>query len=280
MKKVIESILDYMTKDGAAYDIQKVQTAHRIKLVESWGIKPGSRILEIGCGQGDTTAVLAHFVGENGMVHGVDIASPSYGSPITLGESAEKLRQSRLGSRIKIEFNKDILSPDVNYPENSFDYIVFSHCSWYLPSRDDLLSILKKVGSWGKSLCFAEWSTDISSIEQYPHLLAVLIQAQYEAYKQGSESNIRTLFTPQDIRIIVEEAGWSNIEDTTINSPDLQDGKWEIDMVLGGIYEELKQLKNIPKKQLDLIQSEVTMLQTIIETTKIRPLSVYSLTAR
>ncbi|WP_158095089.1 hypothetical protein [Gottfriedia luciferensis] len=47
----------------------------------------------------------------------------------------------------------------------------------------------------------AEWDTRISSIEQYPHLLAILIQAQYESFKQNSESNIRTLFTPNDIKI-------------------------------------------------------------------------------
>ncbi|WP_010094382.1 class I SAM-dependent methyltransferase [Ornithinibacillus scapharcae] len=198
MKDIVENILDYMATDGIAYDIQKVQTAHRIKLVDSWGIKPGSRVLEIGCGQGDTTAVLAHFVGEDGMVHGVDIASPTYGSPITLGESAEKLKQSKLGSRIKIDFNIDILSQNVDFPTNTFDYIVFSHCSWYLSSRDELLSIMKKVKSWGKTLCLAEWSTDISSIEQYPHLLAIIIQAHYEVFKEESESNVRTLFTPQD----------------------------------------------------------------------------------
>lgn len=280
MKELIESILDYMATDEKTYSIQKVQTEHRIAIVDSWGIMPGSRVLEIGCGQGDTTAVLAHYVGEEGLVHGVDIASPTYGSPITLGESIENLKQSKLGNRVKIEFNFDILSSEMDLPKNSFDYIVFSHCSWYINSRDELLSIMKKVRSWGKTLCFAEWSTDISSIQQYPHLLAILIQAQYEAFKQDSESNIRTLFTPQDIRLIVEEAGWSYIDDTTIDSPNLQDGKWEIDMVLSGIHEELEQLENMPKKQMELILSELSMLKTFVETNDVRPLSVYSLVAR
>ncbi|WP_010094379.1 hypothetical protein [Ornithinibacillus scapharcae] len=84
----------------------------------------------------------------------------------------------------------------------------------------------------------------------------------------------------QDIRLVVEEAGWNNIEDATIDSPELQDGNWEIDMVLGGIHKELEQLDHMPKKQVDLVMSEVTMLKTFVDTKNVRPLSVYSLTAR
>lgn len=44
------------------------QMSHRIKIVEFWGIAPGSRILELGCGQGDTTVALAHAVGPTGHI--------------------------------------------------------------------------------------------------------------------------------------------------------------------------------------------------------------------
>ncbi|MCX4507966.1 hypothetical protein OOK53_36510 [Streptomyces anulatus] len=44
-------------------DIQLSQTRHRATLVESWHIEPGSSVLELGCGQGDMTAVLAEAVG-------------------------------------------------------------------------------------------------------------------------------------------------------------------------------------------------------------------------
>ncbi|MBW9235691.1 class I SAM-dependent methyltransferase, partial [Leptospira santarosai] len=60
--------------------IQSIQTQHRLKLAEVWGIKDGKRVLEIGCGQGDTTAVLAYLVGDKGFVHGIDIAPTNYGS--------------------------------------------------------------------------------------------------------------------------------------------------------------------------------------------------------
>lgn len=42
------------------------------------------------------TAVLAYVVGENCLVHGIDIGPSTYGSPISLGDSAEILTSSIL----------------------------------------------------------------------------------------------------------------------------------------------------------------------------------------
>lgn len=60
------------------------QFEHRVNIVKSWNILPGSRVLEIGPGQGDCTIVLATAVGESGHVDAVDPAPLSYGtSPIS-----------------------------------------------------------------------------------------------------------------------------------------------------------------------------------------------------
>ncbi len=44
-----------------------------------------------------------------------------------------------------VDFETDILSPKVDFPEKSFDYIFLSHCSWYLKSSEEFLNILKKI---------------------------------------------------------------------------------------------------------------------------------------
>lgn len=46
----------------------RTQFEHRVNIVRAWNIPPGSRVLEIGPGQGDCTIVLAAAVGEQGYV--------------------------------------------------------------------------------------------------------------------------------------------------------------------------------------------------------------------
>jgi len=276
MDKKLEEILECMATSN---DIQKVQTEHRLRLAESWGISEGSKLLEIGCGQGDTTAVLAYLTGDQGLVHGIDIASADYGAPLTLGESVTFLQKSALGSRIKIDFEADILADSDRFPDNHFDYIVLSHSSWYLRSFDELAMMLRMLRKWGKQLCFAEWDTSINNVEQYPHFLAVLIQAQYEAFKTTSFANVRTLFTPEDIRTLAKKAGWNIITEQSIHSPDLQDADWEIQMTLAAYQEELAAV-DMPDKLRDLIQSEIHLLKASIEKIKVSPMSTYTFIAK
>lgn len=269
-------IIKCMATSDEMYEIQKTQTSHRIKLAKFWGIKKDMKILEIGCGQGDTTAVLAYLVGENGFVNGIDIASENYGSPITIGASADFLKKSKLGKQIKFDFEIDVLSEEIDFEENSFDVIVLSHCSWYLKSFDELTKILVKSRKWGKRLCFAEWDTRINSIEQYPHFLAVLVQSQYECFKQNSYSNVRTLFTPMDIKSIAQKSGWFITEEETISSNDMQDGKWEIDIAINQYKSEINEVINMPEKFKELIKSEVDLLDYYVKSNKIKSLSTYA----
>ena len=55
------------------------QILHRIELIKFWDIAKGENVLEIGCGQGDTTVCLAAAVGEEGKVTAVDPGSLDYG---------------------------------------------------------------------------------------------------------------------------------------------------------------------------------------------------------
>lgn len=262
---VQEKIVDYIVSCMALHEgytgIQQIQTQHRLRLAQFWDIKPNSRVLEIGCGQGDTTAVLAYQVGEEGHVYGVDIASPDYGSPITVGDAAHHLQSSRLGKQIEMHYEFDVLSPEVDFPENHFDQIVLSHCSWYLPSFEVLYQIVEKVKKWGKQLCFSEWDTRFQKMEQYPHFLAVVIQSQYECFKANSHANVRTLLTPDDIRELTERAGWKMVREESITSSQLQDGKWEVEMTLANYQNELDALSSVSSKFRSHIQSEVKLLK-------------------
>ena len=73
------SIAAWCLHDPKHLSSQIAQTEHRLQLVSQWPIHTGSRILEIGCGQGDCTAVLASIVGSSGHVTAIDPADLSYG---------------------------------------------------------------------------------------------------------------------------------------------------------------------------------------------------------
>ncbi|MGU3472044.1 class I SAM-dependent methyltransferase [Paenibacillus sp. D51F] len=277
---IIEAIVEGMGLEGQLSDVQRIQTEHRIKLVRFWEIKEGSRILEIGCGQGDTTAVLAHFAGEQGFVHGVDIAPPGYGSPMTVGEAAAKLKASPLGSRIRMDYGIDVLSDEVSFAENEFDYVVLSHCSWYLKSFEELAAILAKVRGWARKLCFAEWDMEIEQPEQLAHFMAVLIQSQVECYKVNSFSNVRTLFTPEDIRELAAGAGWAIARQAAIHSPEMHDARWEMALTLAEAPAELDSPLPMPDKAKQLVRSQLKLLRSYAEAGRpVRPMAVHAFVA-
>ncbi|MDY0395550.1 class I SAM-dependent methyltransferase [Virgibacillus halophilus] len=279
-ENMVDTILDCMASGRENRSIQRAQTAHRLKLASYWEIGQGDRILEIGCGQGDTTAVLAYLAGKNGFVHGVDVAAPDYGAPITLGDSIAYLQNSFLGERIQVHFETDILEDANNFPTGYYDCAVLSHCSWYFNSIAKLEALLYKLRGFAKKLCFAEWDANAQRADQIAHFLAVLIQAQYESYKRDSSSNIRTLLTSSDIKEIVERTGWQIEKEASFLSPDLQDGKWETDFVLEAFEEELQAIEGVPDKFKALLQSQMKLLETAVRKHPVKPLPVFTLTAK
>lgn len=80
--KLISSYCLCGENDPQGLKVQLGQTEHRINLINSWGIAPGEKVLELGCGQGDCSVSLAAAVGETGKVVAVDPGRLDYGLPI------------------------------------------------------------------------------------------------------------------------------------------------------------------------------------------------------
>jgi ubiquinone/menaquinone biosynthesis C-methylase UbiE len=76
------SIARLSLHDPTNFSIQHSQTAHRLMLLQHWDIPTGAKVLELGCGQGDCTTVLACAVGELGTVVAVDPAELTYGTSL------------------------------------------------------------------------------------------------------------------------------------------------------------------------------------------------------
>ena len=273
-----EEIAEQMTTDAAGWAIQVVQTEFRMQLVRSWRIPDGAKVLEIGCGQGDMTAVLANAVGDRGHVIAVDIADPGYGAPVTLGEATARLKVSSLGARIDFRLRCDILDPACSFMTDSFDYVVLAHSSWYCASLDVLRDILLRVRPWAKRLCYSEWDIEPRSTDQVAHMLAVLIQGQVEAYKTDSEANVRTPFSRTRLKGLLRETGWGIITEEDIDTSALQDARWEIGACLRSSVHEAEEL-DLPSRHQALLSSQVDVLRAMAADGLYRPLPSYAIVA-
>lgn len=226
----ITELADAMAAADRDRAVQEVQTRYRAELVRRWDIAPGARVLEVGCGQGDMTAVLADAVGPHGHVLAVDVADPSYGAPVTVGDSAARLAAGPLGPRIDFRFGFDVLDEEAtsDFADGAFDHVVLAHCSWYFASAEQLTRTLARVRPWARTLCFAEWDLTPRSADRIPHLLAVLAQGQAFAYGHGEDANVRVPMSRDALRALLGPAGWQATAAETVETTGLQDADWEI----------------------------------------------------
>jgi len=255
---------------------QAVQTRLRVGLADSWGIAPGSSVLEIGCGQGDMTAVLADAVGPDGRVLGIDIADPSYGAPVTLGQSAAHLLAGPLGGRMEIRFATDVLEASV--PSDAFDHVVLSQCSWYFASHEQLRDTLARVRPWARRLCLSEWDLRPTTVEQVPHLLAVLVQGQIEAGGSRGDGNVRTVFGRDDLHRAAADAGWRTETSATVEANGLQDADWEIAATLDYVGDTAR-MSALPVEIQRLVATQADLLRATARPRGNPALPAYSVTA-
>ncbi|GAM34829.1 hypothetical protein TCE0_015r02666 [Talaromyces pinophilus] len=219
----------------------KSQLQHRLDILQKWDLIPGSKVLEIGCGQGDCTLVLADLVGEHGHITAIDPAPLDYGAPVTLGEAQSKLKSTPYGYRITFHQSnlQDFLDSGVSEP--LYDYAIFMHSIWYLPSVETLQSMLLSLRGRAKHLLIAEYVLDIrGDIAALPHMIAAISQAEFNSryeHSSGREDNIQSIISPKMMRTAALQAGWElQREEITEAVEDLEDGRWEVGRVLSKRY--------------------------------------------
>ncbi|KAI0196414.1 SAM-dependent methyltransferase [Astrocystis sublimbata] len=226
--------------DPNNFRIQCAQTMHRIMFMQHWNIAAGSKVLEIGCGQGDCTTVLATAVGEEGKVVAVDPGSLDYGAPYTLGQAQDHISLGPLGERITW-IHENSLAYLTRLPSTErFDEAVFAHCLWYFDSPIDIVRLLKAVKQRSKRLLIAEWALASRNPCGQPHVLAALAQASLECRKPGnSQSNIRIALGPSRLIEVAKAAGWRLESQANLHAGiGLLDGQWEVAACLSPSFKQ------------------------------------------
>ncbi|NKB77720.1 MAG: methyltransferase domain-containing protein [Gammaproteobacteria bacterium] len=167
-------------------------------LLQAAGLKPGMKALDVGCGPGVVSCLMARMVGDDGDVLGVDASDDLMGVAEQMGQAA---------GVNNLSFQKaDIYQLDL--PENSFDFaysrLVFQHLTDPQSALKKLLGVLKPGGI----LCVADIDDDWLSIEPEPAAFRTLIDRSTRV--QAGQGGDR--FIGHKLGAYMESAGFNDVD--------------------------------------------------------------------
>ncbi|GJE99959.1 S-adenosyl-L-methionine-dependent methyltransferase [Phanerochaete sordida] len=261
-----ENVAALCLHDPKHFATQLAQTEHRLALLSKWDAQlQGARVIELGAGTGECTAVLAEAVGPNGHVTAVDPGALDYGGPVTLGQAQSHLSEGRLGSRITWVQAKPIEFLRTNMDVPQYDVAVLAHCIWYFGSPSVIAETFQLLGTRAKKICIAEWSLNVADAHPaHAHILSVLAEAALECRKdpETSISNVRTVVSPIRIKELAVASGLKvEKEDVVTPGEGIFDGRWEAFRVLGDKFlQEIRDfVKNEREKSVVLALRDATV---------------------
>lgn len=272
------------TPEHSNASVELSQAEHRVRLLQAWHptIVAGTRVLELGCGQGTCTQALVEAVGETGHVDAVDPGSLDYGAPFTLGQAQGHLSAGPVGSRITWH-QADPVAFLEQSSSKTWDVAVLAHCIWYFESPEVLGAILKALKGRATTLCVAEYAFHASNLEAVPHVLSTLTRATLEAHRPvgSSSENIQTPLTPATIKQIASENGWTvQKESNVVPDAALDDGRWETGTVLGKKFLQTAGENIKDQRVMAVLQSArdavVTAVEGIGGAKKVRTMDVWT----
>jgi methionine biosynthesis protein MetW len=167
-----------------------------LQILASW-IEPGTKVLDLGCGEGD----LLYYLKKHKQVDGTGI------------ERAEaKVAQC-------IEKGLSVLQGDINeevldYPDNTFDYVIVSQTLQQVYEPDKLIKALLNIGE--KVIVsfpnFSHWRVRFQLLSS--GYAPITRQLPYEWY---DTPNIRVI-TIKDFRKFSKEVGFKILKEVAINT--------------------------------------------------------------
>ncbi len=126
----------------------RVKLLDRQEIVRKLDIQPGDHVLDLGCGPGLWTQLLADAVGPAGRVVGIDFDQShlDYAQGIT--------EVSHPNNDIRFQ-PLDFL--DIGDLDETFDVVFFSNCFCYLPDPSPVIATIKQITRPGGRVIGRNW---------------------------------------------------------------------------------------------------------------------------
>ena len=211
-------------------------------------IKKDDKVLDIGCGGGQTTFEVSEMVGENGYVLGADI------SKILLD-----LAKSKYASTKNLEF-KYCDVQNYKFRENSFNKVISRFGVMFFENPIEAFKNIYNAIQEGGSLNFVCW-TNVMENEFFTDPTNIIIRHLNKDFPEITRSPGPLAFSEEKyINEILSNSGFKNIKVekvysliTTNDSPE-KNGELLLSIGLGG---RLLADANLSKKELSVIRDEM-----------------------
>lgn len=167
-----------------------------LQIIASW-IEPGSRVLDLGCGEGDLLRYLINHKNVNGS--GIEHDESKVTACIAKGLSV-----------LQGDINEEVL----DYPDNTYDYVILSQTLQQVYEPDTLIRSMMRVAKKGivSFPNFSHWRCRLQLLAT--GLAPVTRQLPYEWY---NTPNIRVI-TIKDFRKFTHGVGFRILKEVAINT--------------------------------------------------------------
>jgi ubiquinone/menaquinone biosynthesis C-methylase UbiE len=185
-------VLVWIVSLGKGREIRKLT-------IERAQIKPGDRVLDVGCGTGDLTLAAKTAAGPAGEVYGTD-ASP---------KMIDLARRKAARSGVDVTFQIDLIEK-ISFPDNHFDVVLSSLMMHHLP--DDLkhngLAEMYRVLKPGGQVLIVDMESSLTG-SVFQRLSDFMIQLH--GGHTAMQNNVKKLIP------FMETAGFKNVITDKIN---------------------------------------------------------------
>jgi ubiquinone/menaquinone biosynthesis C-methylase UbiE len=144
------------SKTAASYEKYGAKTfqAYAQPLLDGAGLKPGQHVLDVACGPGILSLMVAPLVGNDGSVMGIDLA------PGMVELAKKKAHEAGLTS---VTF-READAEDLPFQDDSFDVVLCNHGLVHTTDRAKAMREMWRVIKRGGIVAISTWSTPDRSL--------------------------------------------------------------------------------------------------------------------